>query len=156
MMDDGSGNKTGIPLAVSYAITFKTLRSVFERKADDFLTPKDKPSTCWALKMTHPTPVDPALERCLGVTDNFYNRHNLAAQVRVITDNEVSSLGKVRLNTTVKPQQRKWRPGCKAAAQCRARRLASMSGAASWQETWARLTRARTVRRPQCWLHIVE
>lgn len=97
-MDNGFGNKTKIPPAISYVTTFKTLRRVLELKMDDSLTSKKKPSFCWALQRAHSTSVVLVLEGCLVIFDNLYTRYYLAAQVRKINYDEVSCLGTIQLN----------------------------------------------------------
>lgn len=86
IMHNRSENKTRILLAVSYVTAFKELSSVLVRKVDDNFTPKDNPSTRWSFQMVHTTKVSAALEGRLFVTDNFYTRHSLDAQVCKISD----------------------------------------------------------------------
>lgn len=98
LWDNGSGNKTGIPPAVSYATEFKEMRDPLHRSIDDSLVPRHSASALWALQMTHPTRTLPAPSRRIVVTDNFYTRQVLGEQLKRLFDNELFLLGTVWTN----------------------------------------------------------
>lgn len=56
------------------------------------------PSALWDLQMNRAEITFPVPEGSVVVTDDFYTRYVLAEQLKWLSDNEVLSLGTVRMN----------------------------------------------------------
>ncbi len=99
LWDNGSGNKTNVPPGQSYCKVFWQLRGPYDRCIDNNLVNTKSPSALWCLQMAHQTKLfKDANERRTLVMDNFYTRHVLARQLKILSDEDIRIIGTVRFN----------------------------------------------------------
>ena len=100
--DNGSGNKIKTSQATKFTDVFRDLRSTYKEHIQTNLkatVDPQKASALWALQIAQMSKKHeyPNGKRIVFM-DNFYTRHNLALQIKALTDNKTSVIDAVRLN----------------------------------------------------------
>lgn len=98
VMDDGSENKTGVPLLLRYTRIFRHMRGEVHRQSDKGGKPKDSAISLWCTHPAHQTQLYPSpSKRKLIVMDNFYTQQVLITQFSLLSDRNCRVLRIVRL-----------------------------------------------------------
>jgi hypothetical protein len=98
LWDCGTGNHTNEPAPHRFCQIFQDMRRLYESFVDGTLVEKTSPSALWSLLMSHQVKRSQDQEKRVMFMDNFYTRHNLACQLKRLTDNKVFVIGTVRFN----------------------------------------------------------
>ena len=86
-------------LLLSHTAIFRDLRELYDRKMDTNLVNPNSASALWCLQMAHQTKLfkTPNQKRTL-VMDNFYTRHVLGRQLKILSDEDIRIIRTTRFN----------------------------------------------------------